>query len=77
MLIQARQIPESEARRKLVQVYLLSVGAVPHRDLAKIFRWSKKELDTAVHQLANSGVVHPQLQVEDQPDKWVALAELV
>lgn len=77
LLIQARQIPESEARMKLIQIYLLSVGAVPHRDLTKIFRWSNKELDAAIRQLAASNVVHPQLQVEDQPDKWIALAELV
>jgi hypothetical protein len=73
---QARVIGESEARQKLAELYLLSIGAAQKRDLAKIFGWPpelvKRTADKLVHagKLAEAG--HPK-----EAGTWLALPELV
>ena len=74
---QARSIEEVDARLRLIELYLLSVGGIPRRDLPKIFRWSKKQLDAALEELADTGAITCQLQIKGQTEEWVALSELL
>jgi hypothetical protein len=74
---QARPIGEAEARRKLVELYLASVGATQVREMVKLFGWTPELTQRAVAGLAQNGrlmdkVSHPQMSGE-----WVALPELV
>ncbi len=74
---QARSIGEAEARRKLVQLYLASVGAAQIRDVVKLFGWLPELTQRTVAWLAHNGIVkngisHPQMSGE-----WLALPELV
>ncbi len=74
---QARPIGEAEARRKLVELYLASLGATQIRELVKLFGWPPNLAQRTVAGLAQSGslvehVVHPKSSGE-----WVALPELV
>jgi uncharacterized protein YcaQ len=74
---QARPIGEAEARRKLVELYLASVGATQTRELVKLFGWAPDLTQRTVAGLVQSGklvehVSHPQASGE-----WLALPELV
>jgi hypothetical protein len=74
---QARSIKEVDAHLRLIEFYLLSVGGIPRRDLPKIFRWSKKQLDAVLDKLAETGAISRQLQIKGQTEEWVALSELL
>ncbi len=72
----ARLIGEAEARQKLAELYLSSVGAATARDLGKLFGWPPELVSRTVTRLAQNGIVatgvtHPQASGE-----WVALTEL-
>ncbi len=74
---QARPIGEAEARRKLVGLYLASVGAAQFRDVTRLFGWTPELAKRSLAGLVQSGqlvdvVTHPQTSGE-----WLALPELV
>jgi hypothetical protein len=74
---QARPIGEAQARRKLLELYLASVGATQTRELARLFGWPPELTQRSVAGLVQNGsliehVTHPQNSGE-----WVALPELV
>ena len=76
LLEQARPIGESDARQKLVELYLHSVGATHRRALVKLFGWPPELVMRSVDKLLQVGklveVGHPQ-----EPGVWLALPELV
>ena len=74
---QARLINESKARQRLIEVYIRSVGAAARRDLPKLFRWPKKDIDHAIDRLAESKFLRRNLQLDDQEYEWIALSELI
>ena len=73
---QARVIGESEARQKLAELYLLSIGAAQKRDLAKIFGWPPELVKRTADKLVQAGKLaeagHPK-----EAGTWLALPELV
>lgn len=73
----ARSIRQAEARRRLVDLYLRSVGAARRRDLALLFGWPKSDIEAAVNALEGTGVAVGEVRVADGPDAWVALADLL
>jgi hypothetical protein len=73
---QARHISERLARRKLIQQYLLSVGAAQLRDVSKLFQWNLNQVDRATDNLISGGTLVRGLDLEDSPGEWIALAEL-
>jgi hypothetical protein len=73
----ARPIRQAQARRKLAELYLRSVGAARSRDLALLFGWPPREVAAALDALAHDGIIVPGVTVEGQGGEWVALAELV
>ncbi|MGC8780061.1 MAG: AlkZ-related protein [Anaerolineae bacterium] len=72
----ARPIRQAEARRKLAELYLRSVGAARARDLALLFGWPPRDIAAALDALVQAGLVVPGVTVEGQPGEWVALPEL-
>jgi hypothetical protein len=73
----ARTIGEAEAREKLVELYLRSVGSAQARDVLKLFGWPLELAARTVGKLVQSGalvdgVTHPKFKGE-----WLALPELV
>ena len=74
---QARRIQEPEARIRLLELYMRSVGAASRRDFPKLFRWRKQDIDAAIGQLVESGVVLRHLILDDQLDEWVALPDML
>ena len=77
LLIKARSIKESDARLKIAELYLLSVGAATRRDFQKLFHWSPKQLQAVLDELAYSGNIHRQMQIKDNPDEWIALNQVL
>jgi hypothetical protein len=74
---QAMHIPENEARRKLVELYFLSVGLVRENDLVKLFGWTKRQVERALDTLVQAGVVCRGQELEHESGEWIALRSLV
>lgn len=74
---QARAIDEPQARLRLIELYMRSIGAVTRREIPKLFRWSKQYIDHALDQLVDAHVIQRNLEMNDQEEEWVALSELV
>ena len=74
---QARAITQGDARRKLAELYLRSVGAARAQDLTKLFGWKLAESGRILSRLAEDGVIQCGLELPGQPGEWVALVELV
>jgi len=74
---QARPIRQAEARRKLAELYLKSVGAAPEKAVAALFGWTKGDAAQAVDALAADGVVAQGVAVEEEAGAWVALRMLL
>ncbi len=77
LLEEARLIQEADARRELIRLYFLSVGAVSRREVVKLFRWSVSQVDDSLDNLVASGVLKRGLQNKDPSDEWIALPELL
>jgi DNA glycosylase AlkZ-like len=73
---QARPIRQADARRKLAELYLRSVGAARERDLTALFGWSKRDVADALGALARDEIVNVGIEVTGHPGPWAALAEL-
>ena len=73
---QARPIRQAEARRKLAELYLRSVGAAQVRDLTMLFGWTKPDVEATVEGLIQSGIVVPNVTLGDRSGEWFALATL-
>jgi hypothetical protein len=73
----AYQISENNARRKLVELYFISVGAAPMQEITKLFRWKLKDVNRAVNTLVNEGKLCRNLQVDKQEGEWVASTKLL
>ncbi len=74
---QAYPIKKSEACRKILETYFLSVGAAQTRDIQKILHWPKLDLSRALERLQAAGLIRPNCSVEDQPGDWFVLTKLL
>jgi hypothetical protein len=73
----ARSIGEAEARRKLVQLYLASIGAAQVRDVIKLFGWLPELVQRTVASLVQNGILKDGLSHPQMSGEWLALPELV
>ena len=74
---QARAISQSQARARLAELYLRSVGVARARDVTKLFGWKAATANRALEQLAEAGVAQCGVALPDQPGEWAVLRELV
>jgi len=74
---QARSIGEAQARRKLVELYLASVGATQIRELVKLFGWPPELTQRTVTGLVKNGKLIEHVSHPQSSGEWVALPELV
>jgi len=74
---QARPIGESEARRKLVELYLASLGATQIRELVKLFGWPPDLTQRTVAGLVQNGLLVEQVAHPQTSGEWLVLPELV
>jgi hypothetical protein len=73
----ARFIKQSQARRKLVELYFRSVGVAHLQDLGKLFGWQIQVVEEAVSELVQSGMLVEGVGVENHDAEFMALAELI
>jgi hypothetical protein len=73
---QARPIRQTQAREKLVELYLRSVGAAQTRQVDLLFGWPKAETRKAVDAVVASGLAVCDVSVPEHGEGWLALAEL-
>lgn len=74
---QARPIRQADARRKLVELYLKSVGAAPEKAVAALFGWPKGDAAAAIAALAADAFVRSGVTVTGQAGEWLALNALL
>jgi len=74
---QARSIGEAQARRKLVELYLASVGATQIRELVKLFGWPPELTQRAVTGLVQDGRLIEHVDHPQGSGEWLALPDLV
>ncbi len=73
---QAHEIREDQARAKLLEIYLHSVGAAPLNQATRLFGWRPVEAGRAIEGLARAGEILCEVKVENQPGEWLASAHL-
>ncbi|MCS6843554.1 MAG: winged helix DNA-binding domain-containing protein [Caldilineales bacterium] len=73
----ARPIRQADARRRLAELYLRSVGASPERAVAALFGWRWADTVEALDALDAGGVAVRGVGVEGETGDWVALRELL
>ncbi len=73
---QAPPIRQADARRRLAELYLHSVGAARPRDLALLFGWAKADVTAALASLAQDGAITPDVEVEGKGEGWVVMRGL-
>ena len=73
---QARQISESQARAKLLELYFASVGAAQLRDVTKLFGWSTEIANRVINKLVEQNSLartdHPK-----QAGEWIVIPEVL
>jgi hypothetical protein len=73
---QARYIGESEAREKLLLLYIESVGAARLRDVNKLFHWGSEITERVIAKLILRNQIETGVEREDSSGEWLALPEL-
>jgi hypothetical protein len=73
---QARTVTESQARRKILELYFASVGAAQLRDVTKLFGWSTEIVNRTINKLVEQNslakTTHP-----EQAGEWMAMPEIL
>lgn len=73
---QARPIRQADARARLAELYLRSLGAAQPRDLTALFGWPRDQVDAAVDMLVRAGIATRSVVVPDHGADWLALTAL-
>jgi len=72
----SRLLSERESRKKLIEVYLESVGAAQERDVVKLFGWGSELTRRSMRLLIQSGFLSNGLY-PGKEGEWISLPELV
>ncbi len=78
----AHPITEPEARQKLVSLYVDSIGAVPFKEVRRVFgyaptHWEPARLERDVQKLAEQGLLEQNVAVEGIQEACVVSAQLL
>ncbi len=68
----ARFIGEAQARQRLLQTLLCSLGALQLRDLTRLFGWSAEQARQAVESQLKSGALRGPFTMETTTGEWYA-----
>ncbi len=68
----ARFISDEEARMRLLETYLQTVGAVPESDARKLFGWAPGDFQDTVARLVKKEKIAAEMQVEGRKGNWLA-----
>lgn len=74
---QAGKISEREAYRKILQHYLLSLGATPVLEIKRVFGWRMPLIDLALNDLVKQKSIERGITLEKQAGEWVSSCTLI
>jgi hypothetical protein len=77
LIDRTRQIGERQARRRLVECYLRSVGAAQLRDLTMLFGWPQEDTMRALDEMVQQGLAVSKVEVSAWKGNGWALTELL
>jgi hypothetical protein len=77
LIEQSRYIGELDARQKIVELFILTLGAARLRDLTYLFRWSPTEAQQALDRLENTGLVQQNITIDNQTGSYFGLTDLI
>jgi hypothetical protein len=77
LIEKARNLGELDARQKIIELYMRSVGAAQFRELVKLFRWMPRDIEQAVGRLVENGIIQNHEMVDGQTEEWMVLNELL
>lgn len=68
---QAGPIREQDARKKLVELYLSSVGAAPLPDIQKLFGWRPEDTRRTIERLKEENILS-EISIEGNSETWLS-----
>lgn len=74
---QARFITPRQARLKLIELYIRSLGAVTINDIVRLFQWQTNQVLQDIQTLAERGFLHQDVEVEHCEGGYIVLSELI
>jgi hypothetical protein len=77
LLDHARFIGELDARRKILEIYFLSLGAAQYRDVIRLLGWKLPEIEQAISSLIDARLIQNHQTVENLTGDWIVLTELL
>jgi len=77
LLENARYLGELDAREKILELYLRSVGAAQIGALVKLFGWKSQDIEQAIEHLEHGGIVQNHLSLNGLSGEWMVLEELL
>jgi hypothetical protein len=77
LIEESRYIGELDARQKIAELSILTLGAAQVRELVKLFGWSPAETQQAIDRLEKAGLVRQGISLDQQPGTYFALPELI
>jgi hypothetical protein len=77
LLEKARFLGELDSYRKILELYILSLGAAQYRDISRLFGWNLSVIERAVSSLESKQIIKDHQVLEDLPGDWIILNELL
>ena len=77
LLIQSRGIVENEARKKVIELYLRSVGAAQEQDITRLFGWEMNKVAVALRGLQENGLVQAGIELAQLGGNWLVLSDIL
>lgn len=74
---EARPISTRQARKELAEAFFRSVGGAAPGDVGKLFGWGATDVERAMSDLAQAGIVQPTVDVAGQQRPWAVLTTLL
>lgn len=72
----AHPISEYEARRKIIECYLASVGAAQDKDISRMFGWEPRIVEHELRKLEEFGIIQRGVEITGLKGEWVVTSQL-
>jgi len=76
LIDRARPISEAQARQKLIEVYLKSIGAAQPHQLSLLFGWKNELIQSTLQLLRNTERITMDVGIDGQGGGWIAIPEI-
>jgi hypothetical protein len=77
LLENSRYLGELDARQKILDLYIHSIGAAQNRDILRLFGWRLADIEQAIAALESAQVIQNHQVFDDLPGEWIVLSDLL